>query len=284
MSKTSDTKSDEPVNTSEVPSKKSPRNLWKLAGGIVGCAVAILAILASYIYTATPAVIRKPSFQHYHFRMQILVNGKAENFAEQKYQTGYSKDNCNADLTAQPIHFHDNKDQMVHIHWDGMTGGLVLKYYGWNYVGGIKGSLGYRFDKLSDVQKVPIHGNVLPAVPDGDTFYVFTGDDKSYQEHTFDEFLHKDLESFFGKKSNLPGDEAQTSLLDRLFPKAYAHGTENHETTTTSESETEGAKLARINNLIGSVIIFVQKDKPTDQQIKDRFNMLEPLSDSTCGG
>ena len=48
--------------------------------------------------------------------------------------------------------------------------------------------------------------------------------------------------------------------------------------------ETEEEKLTRINNMIGNVVIFVQKDKPTDQQIKERFNDLEPLSDSTCGG
>ena len=61
-------------------------------------AIVLIAILivplsyAGYIYAATPTVIREPKLEHYHFRMQILVNGKAENFAEDKYQKGYVKD------------------------------------------------------------------------------------------------------------------------------------------------------------------------------------------------
>ena len=50
-----------------------------------------------------------------------------------------------------------------------------------------------------------------------------------------------------------------------------------------SGQETEEEQLTRINNLVGNVVIFVQSDKPTDRQIKDRFNDLEPLTDSSCG-
>lgn len=284
----SNKKPDELVQTSETPSKKSLRNIWKIVG-LIGAGLAILlAVVASYVYAASPAVIRNPKFQHYHFRMQVLIDGKAENFGEEKYQTGYAKDNCNAALTVQPIHFHDNKDQMVHIHWDGMTGGMVLKYYGWNYIGGMRGALGYKLDNLGDIQKVTTHGDVLPAVSKGNNFYVYTGDENGYQERSFDKFLHQDLESFFGVRSNLPPEgEQQTTWLDNLFPKAYAHGSESHGNAPHAEGdepETETEKLTRINNLLGNVVIFVQKDKPTDAQVKERFAKLEPLSDSVCGG
>lgn len=242
---------------------------------------------ASYIYAASPDVIRKPKMEHYHFRMQVLVNGKAENFAENKYQQDYAKDQCNAALPEQPIHFHDKKDQFTHIHWEGMTGGMVMKYYGWNYIGGINKALGYKLDELGDIQKVNTHGNFLPAVPADSTFYVYTGDENSYKQKNFDDWKNQDLEQFFGTTSNFPAHKinTQTSLLDKVFPKASAHGTEDHSTTTTTtEDESEEQRLTRINNLIGNVVIFVQKDKPTDQQIKNRFNSLEPLSDSTCGG
>ena len=95
------------------------------------------------------------------------------------------------------------------------------------------------------------------------------------------------MEQFFGTTSNSPAHEinkgGQTSLLDKVFPKAYAHGTAD-DADGNDGDETEQEQLTRINNLIGNVVIFAQKDKPTDQQIKDRFNKLEPLSDSTCGG
>jgi hypothetical protein len=78
-------------------------------------------------------------------------------------------------------------------------------------------------------------------------------------------------------------NKQKTSLLDMVFPRAYAHGTDN-DADGPDGTETEHEKRERINNLIGSVVIFVQKDKPSEQQVMDRFNKLEPLSDSVCAG
>lgn len=279
-------------------SKKLSNSTRKMKFGkrfkLIACIVLILAFIplmfATYVYAASPAVIRNPKLEHYHFRMQILVNGKAEDFSSKAYQTGYAKDQCNANLPEQPIHFHDNKDQFTHIHWEGMTGGMVMKYYGWNYIGGMSNALGYKLDNLKDLQKVTTHGNYLPAVPNDATFYVYTGDENSYKERTFNDWKSQDLETFFGTTSNFPAHDINkgkpTSLLDKVFPKAYAHGTANDEDGNdgSAKPETEQEKRTRINNLVGNIVIFVQKDKPTDQQIKDRFNDLEPLADSTCGG
>lgn len=260
----------------------------KLKVGLMAMLVLLLgsATYAGYVYTSSPAVIRGPKLEHYHFRMQILVNGRAENFAEDKYQQDYAKDQCNAELPEQPIHFHDQKDQFTHIHWEGMTGGMVMKYYGWNYIGGINKALGYKLDDLSDIQKVNTHGNFLPAVPGDAEFYIYTGDENGYQEKSFDDWKDQDLEQFFGKTSNFPAHEQnqQASWLDQLLPKAMAHGGADDGNDGEPGEETEEQKLTRINNIIGNVVIFVQKDEPTEQQIKDRFNALEPLSDSTCGG
>ena len=170
-----------------------------------------------------------------------------------------------------------------------MTGGMVMKYYGWNYIGGIDGALGYKLNDLSDIQQVTTHGNYLPDVPKDDTFYIYTGDENSYKKQSFEDWKNKDLEDFFGKTSNSPAHElnksGDVSVLDILFPKAYAHGTaEDADGDDGAAAETDQEKLTRINNLLGNVVIFVQKDEPTDQQIKARFNDLEPLTDSTCGG
>lgn len=275
-------------HTEEKP-KQKPHVGRRLKIGIIVVLALLLAPIsyAGYVYAVSPAVIREPKLEHYHFRMQVVVNGQAENFAEDKYQQDYAKDQCNANLPEQPIHFHDGKDQFTHIHWEGMTGGMVMKYYGWNYIGGVNKALGYKLDDLGDIQKVNTHGNFLPAIPNDAKFYIYKGDENGYKEKNFDDWKNQDLEQFFDKTSNFPAHEQnkKTSLLDSLFPKASAHGTEDHSTTPkTPDSESEEQKLTRINNMIGNVVIFVQKDKPTDQQIKDRFNELEPLTDSTCGG
>lgn len=261
---------------------------FKIASAVVLSLLLIPLSYAGYIYAASPEVIRNPKLEHYHFRMQILVDGKAEDFGSREYQIGYAKDQCNANLPEQPIHFHDNKDQFVHIHWEGMTGGMVMKYYGWNYIGGMNNALGYKLDKLSDPQKVTTHGDFLPKVPKDANFYIYTGDANNYKERNFNDWVSQDLENFFGTTSNFPAHKINkgeaASILNTIFPKASAHGGVNDGHAEDSPTETEQEKLTRINNLIGDVVIFVQKDKPTDQQIKDRFNDLEPLSESTCGG
>lgn len=266
---------------------KRKRTLIWVFSGVLTVAVGVPALYASYVYAASPDVIRNPKLEHYHFRMQVLVNGKAENFAKDKYQQDYAKDQCNANLPEQPIHFHDKKDQFTHIHWEGMTGGMVMKYYGWNRIGGPDGALGYKMDDLKDIQKVNTHGNFLPAVPEGANFYIYTGSEKGYKDKSLDDWTNQDLEQFFEKTSNSPAHEQnkQASLLDKLIPKAAAHGEEDHsKPAENTGTESQEEKLTRINNLIGNVVIFVQRDKPTDQQIKDRFNDLEPLSESSCGG
>lgn len=265
------------------------RSITKTVIAIFFVILLVILSVASFVYATSPSVVRDPKLEHYHFRMQMLVNGKAENFGSKAYQTGYAKDQCNANLPEQPIHFHDNKDQFTHIHWEGMTGGMVMKYYGWNFIGGIDHTLGYKLNDLGDIQRVTTHGDYLPKVPEGAKFYIYTGDEKGYKSRDFNDWKNKDLEDFFGTTSNFPAHNInknggqELTFLDKLFPKAYAHGTAN-DSDGEDGSETEQEKLTRINNMIGNVVIFVQKDEPTSEQIKARFNSLEPLSESTCGG
>ncbi len=244
-------------------------------------AIVALVLLGSvYIYAVSPAAIRNPQMDHIHFRMQLVVGGQDVDFGLPAYQTPYDKNQCSADLPTLPIHFHDQKNQFVHLHWANITGGMVLKNYGWNFMGGGADILGYRLDDLPRVKSVPIHGRNLPNPPSGARYWVYAGDANGYQKRQFNDFKNQDVEKFFGRESNFPA--AQTSLIDRLFPKAYAHGSESHANALPGESEEE--RLTRINNLIGNVVIFVQKNEPDDAQIKDKFAHLEPLSDSTCGG
>jgi hypothetical protein len=267
-------------DTTEPTSSKQGRKLSWRRSLLISLSIVVVAVLISggyfgYLYASTPLNIRQPLFEHYHFRLSLNVDGKQVDFASAAFQEGYSKDNCNALLTTHPIHMHDSKNNFVHIHWEGITGGQVLKYYGWNFISGPDNSLGYRFDQLPEVQSVPIHGNVLPARPAGSQYYVYTGNADTYKQRSFEDFTSQDLEKFFNKTSNSPAhqlnQQKRSALLDKLVPKASAEG----------ESQEQ---LTQINNLIGDVVIFVQKDQPSASQIRDRFDHLAPLSTSTCGG
>jgi hypothetical protein len=248
--------------------------------------VAALAVLAGgtygYLYASTPEHIRKPTYQHYHFRTQILVDGKAVDFSKDEFQKEtVASTTCSAAVGGIPIDFHDKMDQLTHVHWNGMTGGEFLKYFGWNFTGGSDETLGRRYDAGVMPQSVKIYGKLLPALPDKTSYFVYVGDKDSYQQKSWDDFLNQNLETFFGKKSNIGHSEEVTTdtVLDWLFPKVYAHG-EVMDEHPSSKSEEE---LTRINNVIGNVVIFAQEKEPTKEQIKARFDNLVPLHDSTCG-
>lgn len=242
-----------------------------LVGGVYG-----------YLYASIPEHIRKPTFQHYHFRSQILVDGKTVDFSKDEFQgeTGTAT-TCNAAVGGVPMDFHDKMDQLAHVHWNGMTGGEFLKYFGWNFIGGSDELLGRRYDAGVMPQSVKIYGKLLPSLPDKANLFVYVGDKNSYQQKSWNDFLNQNLETFFGKKSNIGhSDEVSSNtVLDWLFPKAYAHGEVMDEHPSIKSEE----ELTRINNVIGNVVIFTQEEEPTKEQVKARFDNLVPLHDSTCG-
>ena len=276
-------------NTYTEPQKKIGRRFRLLNRRVVSyIAAAVLAVVVlvggayGYLYASTPEHIRKPTYQHYHFRTQILVDGKAVDFSKDEFQKETAASTtCSAAVGGVPIDFHDKMDQLTHVHWNGMTGGEFLKYFGWNYIGGSDDLLGRRYDAGAIPQSVKVYGKLLPSVPDNDNFFVYIGDKNNYQQKSWNDFLKQDLETFFGKKSNIGHSEEVSSnaVWDWLFPKAFAHG-EIMDEHPSSKSEEE---LTRINNVVGNVVIFAQEQEPTKEQIKARFDNLVPLHDSTCG-
>jgi hypothetical protein len=234
-----------------------------ILGAIAGV-IAVFALWYGYAYATSPAAIRHPAQAHFHFRLQVINGGTPVNFADAKFQTEFNKDICTAAITKEPVHFHDGVDQFVHIHWAGLTGGIVLKQYGWNFIGGTDGTLGYQFNGLHWPERVSIHGQALPQPPKDAKYYVYVGTAEHFQERSWTDFLKSDLRQFFD------GTPVTASVLDRLVPTASAHSDEEH--------------LAQLNDVVGNVVIFAQKDKPTDQQVKDRFTHLIPLPESACAG
>lgn len=236
---------------------------WILTGVIL----ITLAIAAWYgwAYTKTLPQVRMPQSAHYHFRLQIINNGKPVNFADNAFQTPYDKFSCTVDLPEQPIHFHDNVDQFVHIHWQGITGGMLLKQYGWNEIGGPSRMLGYRFDQGLLPKPVKTHGNVLPERLEQINYYLYTGDQTSHALRNWQDFLQQELEIFFEDSSS-------------------ANSTDIAPTSTGNLDLNSNPNLTLLNNLMGNAVLFVQKDPPTEEQVQKYFNQLVPLPESTCGG
>lgn len=264
-------------------SHMNKRKIGLFVAGLLLLILVIVVGLRGYQFASTPDAIRQPTVDHYHFRTQIFYDGQPINFADQKYQETYDGGQCSANLPDTPIHFHDNTDQMTHIHWNGMTGGLFLKYYGLNLVGGPDDKLGYRFDKsYLKPQPVSIQTDSLANVPYGHDIFVFIKTDDGFKEKSIFEFLEQDLEVFFEKRSNLGSSSG--NWYDWFLPKAQAHASEDHGSEVTTEFIPEKVDLQKLNNLIGDVAIYVQQDRPSDEEVTNAFNNLIELSETTCGG
>jgi hypothetical protein len=304
----------------------------------LGFIFTVLVIAVLTLFVITPANMRYPKTDHAHFRMQYVFLGQLEDFGAPRYQVDYVKDVCSGALTESPIHFHDEKNQIVHLHWQRVTGGEVLKFYGLNKIGGLDGYMGV---KLDDLQKfkftpIPIHSKSLPQPRPNDKFWVYTGEKDNFKKRDFNDFVSQDLETFFGKNSSVrEGNEQNTAGLtlpgsiDVSAHNGVSHGTasesEQHDAKTTKEQASINGKnssnnislyeqarkelsqtaapvkefsstapgnekipteeeLKDINNLLGNVVIFVQPDEPANNQVKLRFDNLEPLTKSVCGG
>lgn len=272
---------------------RTPRSkLWSRVALVFGIVVSVTALIYGWLFATTPAAVRLPQLEHAHLRFEVIVGGTAANFADAAFQTQYAQA-CSDTISPEPIHFHDGKDQFLHVHWKGVTGGIVLKNYGLNYIGGADDTLGYRFDTSLLPTRVPIHGKNLPAAPAGAQLWVYTGDAGSYKERASADFLQQDFETFLGKKSSV-GQLSWPETL--LFARASAHNGVDHGSTqeatehesgepaTTAAPAKTQEELVRIQNLLGNIVVFVQKDKPSDAQVAERFNNLAPLPQSTCGG
>jgi hypothetical protein len=327
-----------------------------------------IALIIGLIYSTLRFALSKdnisfPKKDHSHFRIKYIFNGQEENFGGPRYQTDYTKDVCGGTLTEAPLHFHDNKTDYQHEHWARMTGGQMLKFYGFNYIGGLNGYMGFELDKFPQIIPVPIHSNSLPQPRTNDKFWIYTGIEKpnnsgnwEVKNRTFEEFVNQDFETFFGKESQERKDiekygVSYLNILESI--KAQAHGGVEHKTlneeqkhllevgekanteklnnqaihvtaspslpktqTTTSTQNgnvgvsatkqitdnkevkllqsnpttiteidpTTGEELKSINNFLGDVVIFVQPDVPTIDQVQARFKSMVKLDKSVCGG
>jgi hypothetical protein len=242
------------------PTKKTSSKKLELVLGVLIGLILVLG-LGGYAleYGLSPASIREPKHIHFHFRMILLNSGKAVEFGQAAFQTDFNKDVCSAALTKQPIHFHDNLSQYGHIHWAGMSGGLILKNYGWNLIGGIPSTLGYRFDEGILPVRVPIHGNALPTRPAGAQYYIYSGTATSHTKRRSTDFLNQPLDTFLRSSPVIDANEGISTM--QMDSKAVA-----------------------TNDVVGNVVIFVQKDAPTSAQITTEFNNFMPLPDSPCEG
>lgn len=202
------------------------KNLWqrlwqfkkfRILTILLGILSVLTSLILGFVLIITPTNLAFPKMDHAHFRLQFVFLGQGEDFGSPRYQVDYIKDVCSGALTESPIHFHDNLDQMVHLHWQKITGGQVLKFYGLNKIGGFDGSMGYKIDQSLKFQlpiNIPIHNMGLPKGRGGDQFFVYTGGQNGFVKRKMEDFLWQDLETFLGQNSIIREQNAKQTFLE----------------------------------------------------------------------
>ncbi len=151
---------------------------------------------------------------------------------------------------------------------------------------------------------------------------VESGDKWQITKRDWNNFVNQDLETFFGVESQVRKDEerygskkSNLSIFGNITTQA--HVGEEHKTldeakkhemeikekeiaqvknnsiinnsinsisSNSQQNINSNEELKLINNLLGDVVIFVQQDEPTVQQVEARFKNMIKLDKSACGG
>jgi hypothetical protein len=269
------------------------------------CLLGILLILGLTYSTIRFGLSKEnvsfPKKDHSHFRIKYIFNGQEENFGSPRYQTDYTKDVCGGTLTEAPLHFHDNKNDYQHMHWARMTGGQMLKFYGFNYIGGLNGHMGFVLDKFPQITPVPVHSNSLPQPRVNDKFWVYSGVEKldnsgnwDFKERKFEEFINQDFETFFGKESQERKDierygvsyfdifnsiqaHAHNGVKHQTLSEEQKHLVEAGEKVNTEKLNNQAINLS-INSLSSAKIITDNKEVKLFQSESDKTPEIDPVT------
>ena len=254
--------------------------------------------LIGFAFWITPSNFQAPKLDHSHIRMAYIFQGQAENFATPRYQLDYIKDVCGGGLSESPIHFHDNRDNLVHLHWQKVSGGQLLKFYGLNLIGGLDSYMGLKIDDILKAKftPIPIHSVSLPKAKIENLFVYIKKDDQLIKKNTKD-FLEQDLETFFGQNSQTRLDfeevekqkeedrkRKQSFWQNNFQIEAKAHNGVEHRTQSEAEKHEAEQKLIEKEKLelekknTQAILEALEKtktqDKETQKELKAVNNLL----------
>lgn len=224
---------------------------------------------------ASPLAVTFPRGTEYALRFQMVVEGQLVDFSQPAYQTELDERIC-SELSQRPVAFHGGQNQWLHVYWQDLSGGTILRNYGYKNFPPFENYLGVRADNFPQFEPVAIHGNALPETDPSSQLYVYTGDQFGYTRRDESLFLEQPLEEFL--REVIPG-----TPMNSLGIEGRAQ-TEEAEPAAgpTLERNLETSKRGRPLDILGNVVVFVQAREPSEQQIIERFLTLTANQPVTC--
>ena len=242
------------------------------------CIVCITVLLGfiflSYTVVSRPHLI-KPVATFFKLKTRIYYQ-KTPLELTQNDIADQSNSNCGLAVTEKPFYLDKDKKNVVQVRWEGMTGGELLKYYGFNYLSGLNDLIGVQYRGPFDIK--PVRPLAVSKLTSSDLLYIYSGSDKDFKLLNSQNFLYQDLENTI-KKSRLRTKREKES--SKLILDTISVSGEESSGLTLEPQLTEG-QLNDINNIVGSLAIFIQRDTPSNTDVINSFNSMERLSSESC--
>jgi hypothetical protein len=269
------------MKAEKVASKRPMMERLRIISIWILCIVTFLAVSGYFLLNT---LISRPHLNFplktlYRLRIDLIVDGKAVSFQDDEYQ---SKElTCANASSVLPMSFQEKKGHILTVHWQGITGGEVLKYYGLNKIGGLDNVLGYRLDTLPNIQAVNTKQTTIPKPSSNSNIYVYTGRANDIKAANSIDFLTQDLEVFLKKSKHRLDKQGLVQKYNQSIAVTAQTSVPKTTTTTLSPIITD-AQLNEINDSIGNIVVFFQEKEPDYETVKSRFDALTPLSASGC--
>lgn len=175
--------------------KNPKRNIFYLFWTI--CVIIIIGILGFNF--ASPRPITFPKKAEYQARLQIVVEGDAIDFSQQPFQNN-ALELCSNDIIDRPFGVYEGNSQIIHMHWENLTGANLLRNYGFKNTGPFENYLGVNLNNFPDYEPISIQGNLITTPEETFEYYVYTGNQFTYTRRDETEFLNRSIKDLLTRE------------------------------------------------------------------------------------
>jgi hypothetical protein len=243
---------------------------------------------------ASPMSVSFPKKETSQIRLLLSIDGNQTNFSTPQFQKPISQ-LCNQDISPYPIGAYNQSSQVLNLHWKDMTGSNILRYYGFNNKGPFKGYMGVNLTNFPNYEAVPILGELLPAPKEDYNYFVYTGNQYSYTQRKRSEFLNKSItdlldssnsskNSIISINTNAQVSKEKNENIDKeiIINQTPPIPVSSEESSQPSSIQTPAQPKPEEDTVLGTIVVFIQKNEPTQEQVMLKFTNLEQAPVNLC--
>ena len=182
--------------------------------------------------------------------------------------------------------FHRGQDQWLHLYWQGLSGGSLLRNYGYQNTSPFEGYLGVDLREFPKIKPVPIHTDLLPEPTSAEQLYVYSGNENGYRRRDVTAFINQDLEQFLKPSVDSQVSTFPNQLDTLLQAPARPAGPKKEEDLESflAAPKDRGFLITDLSSVkfLGNIVVFLQDKEPTSAAVSQRFSTLNQNPPFAC--